>query len=446
MKLLGLIALLTGLISCAKPEKKSEIRTVVSPDWSRNAVIYEVNIRQFSPEGTITKVEEQLPRLKAMGVDILWLMPVHPIGKMNRKGSMGSYYAVQDYLGFNPEFGTEDDFRRFVTEAHALGMKVILDWVANHTAWDNPLLAEHPDWFTRDGNGNPVPPVPDWADVIDLDYSKPELRRYMTDAMLYWVREFDIDGYRCDVAGMVPVDFWNATRAELDAVKKVFMLAEADDAELLVSAFDMAYGWKMHHVFNELVKGHNSPSDIDSIAAYFATAFAKGSTVMQFTSNHDENSWSGTEFERLGAASDVFAVLSYTLPGMPLIYSGQESACDKRLAFFEKDPIQWGTFEKAGFYTTLSTLKHSSPALKHGEEAGTYRLLSATDKHFVFERKSGAESVVVFANLSAEAGEITVREKSLAGTFTNVFDGSTQAVTGEWSVSLPAWGYAVWTR
>jgi glycosidase len=442
-----LILLSLNLFSCGKKEAdKPGKRTISSPEWSRNAVIYEVNIRQYSPEGTILAVEKQLPRLKAMGVDILWLMPIHPIGELNRKGSKGSYYAVKDYLGFNPEFGTKDDFRRFVQEAHKLGMKVILDWVANHTAWDNPLTVEHPEWYSRDDDGNFVPPVTDWADVIDLDYSKPELRRYMIDALLYWVKEFDVDGYRCDVAAMVPTDFWVQVRKELDAVKPVFMLAEADEPVHQEASFDMSYGWKMHHIFNEIAKGKAGVTAIDSIVNVFKKSFPVGSTLMQFTSNHDENSWNGTEFERLGVATDLYAVLCYTLPGMPLIYSGQESAYNKRLEFFEKDPINWGTYEKSGFYAALSGLKHSNPALDHGENAAAYHLLHTADGVFAFERFKGRHSVITAVNTADEPRTITLRDKALAGEYRELFSGKNLAFTGTVAMELPAYGYQVWSK
>lgn len=218
--------------------------TLKNPEWTKDAVLYQINTRQFTPEGTFRAAERELPRLKALGVDILWLMPVHPIGEKHRKGTLGSPYSVRDYYGVNPEFGTKADLKHFVDAAHAQGMHVILDWVANHTAWDNPLVKDHPDWYARGWKGDFHPtPWWDWTDIVNLDYSHPGLRKYMTDAMTYWVREIGVDGYRCDVAGFVPLDFWNNARAELDAIKPVFMLAEWESRDLHAKAFDATYAW-----------------------------------------------------------------------------------------------------------------------------------------------------------------------------------------------------------
>ena len=232
-----LLALFVGY-ACTPEKQLPPVSKVVHPEWSKNANIYEVNIRQYSPEGTFNAFTDDLPRLQAMGVDIIWLMPIHPIGELNRKGTLGSYYAVQDFNAVNPEFGTEEDLRALVNKAHELGMKVILDWVANHSAWDN-VWTINKEWYTLDEEGNFVPPIEDWSDVIDFNYDNPELREAMLSALEYWVREFDIDGYRCDVAGMVPTDFWVHAHTELDKIKDVFMLAEDGEPELLLEAFDM---------------------------------------------------------------------------------------------------------------------------------------------------------------------------------------------------------------
>ncbi|MDZ7741384.1 MAG: alpha-amylase family glycosyl hydrolase [Bacteroidota bacterium] len=348
------------LVSACQPtdnKKTAEYNgTFHYPEWSRDDVIYEVNIRQYTPEGTFKAFEEHLPRLKEMGVDILWLMPVHPIGEKNRKGSLGSYYSVKDYLAVNPEFGTKEDFRSLVGKAHELGMYVILDWVANHTAWDNVWVEEHPAWYVKDSSGNFISPF-DWTDVIKLDYDNAGMRRAMKDALLYWVKEENIDGYRCDVAGEVPIDFWNEASAELYAVKPVFMLAEAELPEHHEKAFNMSYAWEMHHVMNEVAKGNENANKIQEVLDKNMARFPQGAYRMYFTSNHDENSWNGTVYERMGDAAETFAALTYVLPGMPLIYSGQEAGLDKRLLFFEKDSISWDEMKLLDFYTRLNEIK-----------------------------------------------------------------------------------------
>ncbi|HNI44383.1 MAG TPA: alpha-amylase family glycosyl hydrolase, partial [Chitinophagales bacterium] len=303
-----------------------------------NASMYEVNIRQFSPEGTFKQVEEQLPRLKSMGVGIVWLMPIHPIGEFNRKGALGSYYSIKDYNAVNPEFGTMDDFKRLVKKCHDLGMFIIIDWVANHSSCDNVWLKTHSDWYTKDKAGNFQPPVADWSDVYDLNYDNPDLQAAMVEAMKFWVTEADIDGFRCDVAEMVPDSFWKKARLALNTLNKpIFMLAEGEKPELHANGFDATYDWTLHHLINDVAQNKKTVVDLDSYFKTTATKYGKNDYRLQFTSNHDENSWNGTEYERLGSGVKSFAILTATIPGMPLVYSGQESALKKRLKFFEKD-------------------------------------------------------------------------------------------------------------
>ncbi len=294
----------------------SELKHV---DWSRNANIYEVNIRQYTPEGTFKAFEKHLPRLKKMGVDILWIMPIHPVSELNRKGTLGSYYAVQDYKAVNPEFGNMDDFKRLVEHAHSLGMKVIIDWVANHSGWDNVWTKDHADFYEKDKDGKLVSPF-DWTDVISFDYNNPEMRAAMTDALKFWLTETTIDGYRCDVAGMVPTDFWESARREMEVIKPVFMLAEDEDnADLLRYAFDMNYSWKLHKLMNSIAKGEQNAKEIWGNILWSGTTFPEDAYRMNFTTNHDENSWNGTIGERLGDAKNAMAVLAWTVPGMPFI-------------------------------------------------------------------------------------------------------------------------------
>lgn len=382
--------------------------------WTRQAVLYQVNVRQYSKAGTIQAVQADLPRLKALGVDILWLMPMQPIGKRHRKGGLGSYYSISDYTAVNPEFGSLADAKAFVAEAHRLGLKVILDWVANHTAWDHPWTTEHKDWYKLNAKGEiyPVtfnegqPGEEHWDDVVALNYQSDALRGAMIDAMSFWVREVGMDGFRCDVASLVPTGFWVRARKALDAIKPMFMLAESDAVELHTSgAFDLTYDWSLtDQVFKPIGKGEAGPAGGAALlkawiakqpAGYPAHAYR-----MRFTSNHDFNSWHGSDAELYGDAHAAFAVLTFTLPGMPLIYNGQESGLDKRLAFFEKDAIAWKGYELAGFYQQLIAFKHRHPALAAGQYGAPVRLLEAPPDVVAFERRLGNDLVRVAVNLS----------------------------------------------
>ncbi|MEP6502196.1 MAG: alpha-amylase family glycosyl hydrolase [Betaproteobacteria bacterium] len=379
--------------------------------WSRHAAIYQVNVRQYSAAGTFKAVTAELPRLKAMGVDILWLMPIQPIGKLERKGTLGSYYSISDYTATNPEFGTLDDVRALVRGAHALGMKVILDWVANHTAFDHPWTRAHKDWYKLDAKGEPYPVtfnegqpnVEHWSDVTALNYDNPKLRDAMISAMAWWVREADLDGFRCDVAGLVPTPFWERARRELDAIKPMFMLAEGDGRDLHRSAFDMTYSWDLAALFASIGKGAAGAAELRDWARKEPHGYPPSAYRMRFTSNHDFNSWNGTDAELYGDASLPLAVLTFTLPGMPLIYGGQEARLAQRLAFFEKDPIAWKTRELQPFYTDLVALKHAHPALGNGQYGGALALLDVgNDKLFAFSRTLGPDKVQVVVNVTKE--------------------------------------------
>lgn len=432
--------------SCKQKEEKSIVETfVVHPEWSKDAIIYEANVRQFTPEGTFKAFEEHLPRLKELGVEILWLMPIHPIGEKNRKGGLGSYYSIQDYTAVNPEFGDLNDFKSLVAKAHELGMFVILDWVANHTAWDHDWVTEHPEWYNRDENGEIASPY-DWTDVADLDFNNKELYPVMLEEMKFWVEETDIDGFRCDVAGMVPVEFWNMARAELDKIKPVFMLAEAEEPKHHVNAFDMSYGWELHHIMNEIAQGKKNATALDEYFKKTDTLYPADAYRMYFITNHDENSWNGTEYERMGAAVNTFAVLTYTLPGMPLIYSGQEAALNERLAFFEKDTIQWGNFPLASFYGDLGRLRKENPVLWSGNAGGTFKKLKSSDDKsiYAFSRKSDDGVVLVITNLSGQAQEFTIKMKE--GKTKEVSDwvtGEPFIMSADIKMQLPAWGYKI---
>lgn len=451
--LTGLMLLLMASLSvysCTKsvPEAESQKVTIVTPEWSFNKTIYEVNIRQYSHEGTFKALENDLPRLKELGVGILWLMPIHPIGEVNRKGSLGSYYSVKDYYDVNPEFGTKEDFRSLVRTAQDMGFYVILDWVANHTAWDNPVALSNPEFFEKNEAGEFIPPRgTDWDDVIQLDYNNEATWDYMIDALKYWVKEFNIDGYRCDVADMVPTPFWNRARAELDEIKPVFMLAEAENPEHHFHAFDMSYSWRMHHLFNKIAQGEETPSMIFEYIIEDRNQFPKGAFRMNFTSNHDENSWNGTVFERLGDAAEVFAVLSGTMEGMPLIYNGQEAGMSKRLEFFEKDPIDWTSHPFFEVYRKLNWLKANNEALFNGSRGGEMNIIESNyEQLFAFYREANGKKVITILNLGPDDIQTELQNVSFSGSFTNLFTDEESDYSGSVQLSLAGWDYLVLYR
>ena len=423
--------------------------TLDHPDWSRNATIYQVNVRQFSEEGTFAAVQRELPRLKDLGIDILWLMPIHPIGEQNRKGTLGSPYSVRDYFGVNPEFGTLDDLRALVEAAHALGMYVILDWVANHTAWDNPLRAEHPDWYERDWDGNYRPtPWWDWSDIIDLDYSQPGVREYMTEALKYWVREVDIDGYRCDVAGFVPTDFWENARRELDAIKPVFMLAEWEARDLHAKAFDATYAWNWYEAVHNIVQGRQG---LDKLFVYYSwreSAWPREAYRLMFVTNHDINAWEALEFDAFGDALDMVIVLSVVGDGIPMMYNGQEAGSAKQLDFFEKDPIVWRQHPIGDLYRKLFALKKANTALWNGQwGAPMIRAWnSAPDKVLSFVRENDQDKVLAMMNFSAEEQRFTFSDGPFEGDYRDYFSGKSVTVTPDTELGLPPWGYMVLVR
>ncbi|HKL03534.1 MAG TPA: alpha-amylase family glycosyl hydrolase, partial [Cryomorphaceae bacterium] len=366
MKLYALLLFTIILFaSCGQsPTKKEDTKEEIEhqglyhPEWTKNATIYEVNVRQHTPEGTFNALISDLVRLDEMGVKILWLMPVHPIGEVNRKGGEGSYYSVQDYRAINPKFGTMEDFQRLVSEAHDLDMKVIIDWVANHSSFDNVWTVDHLDWYNLDSLGGLQPPAgTDWWDVADFNYDNPKMRQGMIDAMSFWVEEANIDGFRCDVASYVPTDFWNQAADSLRAINKdIFLLAEAENPELHAEAFNAGYAWEWLHIINGIPTGDKTLDDIDAYMAKTDTALPNGAYKMYFTTNHDENSWNGTVFDRFGEGHLAYATITFTIDGMPLVYSGQEAGMDYALEFFEKDTIEWGEIEYGDFYTSLMQL------------------------------------------------------------------------------------------
>ena len=445
--LVAIMVMIAGfwLFYCKRPQKEVS-GAFPHPEWSRDATIYEVNIRQYTPEGTFRAFEAHLPRLQQMGVKILWLMPIHPIGVKNRKGSLGSYYSVQDYLKVNPEFGTENDFRSLVKKVHDLGMYVIIDWVANHTAWDNPLITEHPEWYRKDSAGRIVPPVPDWTDVACLDYGNTDLRKWMTHSLVWWVKEYDIDGYRCDVAGMLPVSFWNEAVPEIRKIKPIFMLAEWEAPEAHDTAFDATYSWELFYLMYRIAQGKKSTCSLDSLFRHECSTYPSDAYRMRFTSNHDENSWNGTEYERLGAGVRAFAVLTFTFPGMPLIYTGQEAAMTRRLLFFDKDTVPWGHYSLAPFYRVLAELKKSHPALWNDLSSGdtlTRVKTKADSAVYAFLRQRDTDIVLVILNLSDKDQRITLSGCSLKGNFTEIFSWKERTFPWTEMLALKPWEYLV---
>ncbi len=414
--------------------------------WSRHAVIYEVNIRQYTEKGTFRAFMEHMPRLRDMGVDILWLMPVHPVGMMHRKGTLGSYYAVKDHSAVNPEFGTLDDLKALIKKAHNMGMRVILDWVANHTAWDHVWTELHPAYYQRDEHGSFFSPDY-WSDVIFLDYNNPEMREAMIAALKFWVNEVDIDGYRCDMAGLVPTSFWEEARKALEEIRPVFMVAEDEDKPELISyAFDVNYAWKLHHLMNRVAKGESCPEEFRDHFAWNDSVFARSVFRMNFITNHDENSWNGSEYERMGAAVPAFTVLSWLMPGIPLIYSGQEAGLDRRLSFFDKDAIHWDTILHHHFYQSLIRLKKHHSALWNGEYGAPIQWLEndRPDQVISFVRDGENSKVLSVFNLSATLAEVSIELGVHKGLFDNYFDGTFIRVEEILRCRLDPWGYQIW--
>jgi cyclomaltodextrinase len=419
-------------------------KALEAPAWIRDRVVYEVNVRQYSEAGTFAAVEADLPRLRELGVGVLWFMPIHPIGEMNRKGPLGSYYSIADYKGVNPEFGTHEDFVRLVKAAHTAGLKVIMDWVANHSAWDHPWTREHPEFYATNAEGSFVPPYGfDWTDVIQLDYTNNALWDAMIADMEFWVREAGVDGFRCDYSKGVPTKFWDTASARLRTIKPdLFMLAESETPQHHIDAFHASYTFSMMHVFNDVAAGKAPVSKIYDELARNRVRFPQGSAFFRYTTNHDENSWQGTVFERLGDGVEAFAVLTFVLDGIPLIYNGQEAGLEKRLEFFVRDPIEWRSHPLAEFYGTVCALKTSHPALRTG--APMRRLATtANESIYAVMRTSDAGKVVAILNLTAKDAEFAAVEPSLAGRWRDVFTGETVELAIPVEAKLPAWGYRV---
>jgi len=414
------------------------------PDWSKKSNIYEVNIRQYTKEGTFKAFLPHIERLHKMGVDILWIMPISPIGKLNRKGKLGSYYAISDYTAINPEFGTMIDFKEVVEKVHSLGMHIIIDWVANHTAWDHHWVGTNPEYYQKDADGVIKSPF-DWTDALALNYENKDLWKAMIDSMKYWLEETDIDGFRCDVAMLVPVEFWNEARSELDKIKHVFMLAEAEEPNQHEKAFDASYTWELFKIMQKVSKGKNNVEHIFEEIEKEKPLFPKSAYRMLFTSNHDENSWNGTEFELFGDAARTFSVLTFVMPGIPLIYNGQEAGLNRRLEFFEKDEIDWTHLYSEDYYRHMINLRNNNSALWNGEFGSDLIKFdnSLPSKILSFARQKGNNTVLVICNLSNESVDSTVYSSFFEGIYTNSFTNEELIITTETKFQFDPWQYYV---
>lgn len=414
-------------------------------DWTYDAVVYEMNVRQQTPEGTFAAAEERLPFLRDLGVDVIWLMPIHPIGEKHRKGSLGSYYAIRDYRAVNPEFGTMEDFERFLAAAHDRGFRVILDYVANHTSPDAAWVTEKPAaWYVRDSTGAPAVQY-DWTDIAKLNYACPEVREEMVGVLKFWLDK-GVDGFRCDMAGEVPDDYWTEAFAEVRrSWPEVYLLAEAEGPNFHADGFDATYAWKLLHLMEDVAQGKKSATDIKGWIEEFQSEYPRTAMRLMFTSNHDENSWAGTEFERMGDAAETMAALTYVLPqGQPLIYTGQEVGHDRRFAFFEKDSVaSWQPNRWTDLYRKLNALRHDNPALAAGERGGdAVYMAGAVDDVLAFTREKEGNEVFCLFNLSA-APQPVIPTVAVGGEWIDAMTGETVTVNPGEEQQLAPWEYRI---
>ncbi len=417
-------------------------------DWLASTNIYEVNIRQYSAEGTFNAFAKELPRLKDMGVEALWFMPIHPIGIINRKGKMGSYYSIRDYKTTNPEFGTPDEFKSLITQAHQLGMKVIMDWVANHASWDNVWTIDHPEYFERDNAGNFKPPY-DWTDVIQIDHSSIAEQDAMIDTMKFWVINFDIDGFRADLAHLTPLEFWRKARTAIEPIKPgLFWLAETEEISYH-EVFDASFTWEWMHCTENYYKKQTGLGSLYHTLQKYENTFSASAHRMYFTSNHDENTWNGTEYEKYGDMAKALAVFSITWSGIPMIYSGQEMPNFKRLAFFEKDPIDWkGGYTLHDFYKTLLKLRKRNPALRSACSEARTRIIETSDEKSImaYLRKNKNDEVLVFLNLSGKRTGFSIKDQFVKGNFVNVFTGVENHLATDTFIEIQPWNFLVYEK
>lgn len=426
------------LLACSNDSMPSPERPDTD-DLVQDEVIYEVFVRSFTPEGTFRAVIPRLPELKALGATVLWLMPIHPIGMEGRKGTLGSPYAIQDYFAVNPDFGTKEDFRVLVEAVHAEDMKLIIDFVANHTAWDNAWVTEHPEWYTRDAQGKMQPPVPDWSDVADLNYEVPAVSAEMRRAMRYWVEEFDIDGYRCDVAEMVPGEFWQEAIAELRQIKPVLMLAEGASPDLYEQGFDLTYAWDPYHRIKEVWRGASFGVYAEAIQSERET-YPDLAHRLRFTTNHDESAWDATPVELFGGVKGAQAAMVATslLPGVPLVYNGQEVADTTRLGLFEKMNVRWDTNpEMRQFYAGLLAFRAESLTIRRGTI--TFLAHPAQDDVLMFLREYDGEHLLVAVNARDREVVVTLPGEASGKEWQTVWGSGHLLAHGV----MPRYGYTV---
>lgn len=412
------------------------------PEFLSGSNIYEVNVRQYTPEGTFNAFAAHLPRLKDMGVEILWFMPIHPIGVIKRKGTLGSYYSISNHEAVNPEFGTAEDFKNLVSKIHDAGMKIIIDWVANHAAWDHVWTISNPDFFTKDAAENFKPPY-DWDDVIQIDHTNKDEQGAMVNAMQFWITEFNIDGFRADLAHLTPLQFWKDARVQLTPVKKdLIWLAETEEPSYH-EAFDISYTWKWMHETEKLTKKESSLSNCMDVLKGYKNEFSVAAERLFFTSNHDENSWNGTEYEKYGHLAKALAVFSCTYRGIPLIYSGQEMPNKKRLKFFEKDLIGFSVNnELHDFYKTLLGLRKKNGGCQVNSE---YVFISEEyiDRNILAFRPNGEYGIAVFINLGSEDFVGNISMKNLTGSYKDIFTEKVIEIAGEYQFRAKPGEYTV---
>lgn len=439
----GVLAITTLIWGCQSPSQQPEIAVVTFPERAAGMTVYEVNIRQYTPEGTIQAFAKHLPRLKELGVEMLWIMPIQPIGKKNRKGSLGSYYSIADYTAVNPEFGTLADFKALVKKVHELDMTIILDWVPNHTAWDHPWITSHPAYYAKDSLGQ-ITHEADWEDIALLDHRQAETRQAMIEEMRFWITETDIDGFRCDhAAHEIPLYFWEEATAALDPLKDLFWLAEWDEPRFH-STFDASYSWELLHLTEHVAKGEKNAHDIDAFIQKDLARYGKNPFRMTITTNHDENSWAGTVFERYGEGHRAFAAFIFTAYGFPMIYSGQEVGLDKRLLFFEKDTIHWDDPKQlAPFYQKLVQLKKDNEALWSGGFGGTPQRINDDEWVYAFTRKKNNNQVIGLINMSDSTQTFRLTDASVAGQYVDVFSQQSFNLAMDQPLALAPWQYLI---